>query len=625
MGYHAAPTYIRGGFVGVDVFFVISGYLITSVILHDRDAGSFSVLDFFGRRVRRLLPALAVVLMVAAALGWFYLLPHEFNALGKHILAGAGYFANFALRREAGYFDAAADEKPLLHLWSLAVEEQFYLVWPLLFLLFADRRALAAVIGLLIGASFAWALFTVGNNQAAAFYLPQYRIWELGAGSLLAVIGSRLPIARPRVADGLSLAGLFLIIGAAGVLQAGAGYPGYFALAPVGGAVATIAAGPQACVNRFLLSHRVAVFIGLISYPLYLWHWPLLSFAHILGVDNRPELIAALLLLAFVLAHATYLYVEQPIRRRPGALIPVGLMSATAVVGVMGALQHHGYVWSRLSAPMYRDISASTSDWGFPGDLVRDRSAVGLKVYRSGRGSNAVLFIGDSHAEQYWPRVARWLDNGARRPIAIATWGGCPPIPGMSAPGRQRECSTFTDAALRLAKHRDVATVVFVGAWLLYFDHPGYEVAGVGSTLSGAPGRGEALRRLAAVLSELKGAGKSVWLVAGSPVGLAPTAGIERSLVGRVPVPALDADRVKWSALQSALQAVAQRSGASFIDPLQWLCRNGVCPGRTVDGRPIYMDDSHLRASFVRDHAGFIDQVLEETVTGSLPAAPGHP
>ena len=182
VGYHAAPGVIKGGYVGVDVFFVISGFLISSIILSEREAGSFSLVGFYGRRIRRLFPALALVLAATWLLGWFYLLPHEFRALGKHMAAGAAYFINFTLKRESGYFDVAADDKPLLHLWSLSVEEQFYIFWPLLLLLIRGRRSLIAVIAALAIASFVGGLHALGKNQASAFYLPHWRVWELAVG-----------------------------------------------------------------------------------------------------------------------------------------------------------------------------------------------------------------------------------------------------------------------------------------------------------------------------------------------------------------------------------------------------------------------------------------------------------
>ena len=175
VAYHAMPEVVRGGFIGVDVFFVISGFLISTIIMRAKDEGRFSLLDFYARRIKRLFPALTVVLAATALLGWFYLLPHEFRALGKHLTAGAGYFINFTLKKEAGYFDVSAAEKPLLHLWSLAVEEQFYIVWPVLLLLVAGRRRTLAVLAAITIASLASNLVAINKNAAGAFYLPQNR------------------------------------------------------------------------------------------------------------------------------------------------------------------------------------------------------------------------------------------------------------------------------------------------------------------------------------------------------------------------------------------------------------------------------------------------------------------
>ena len=189
VGFHASPGVVKGGLVGVDIFFVISGFLICSIIFGGLDQGTFSITKFYSRRVRRIFPALIVVLVACYAFGWFVLFPDEFRQLGKHIAAGAAFISNIALWREAGYFDNAAGVKPLLHLWSLGIEEQFYILWPLL-LLFISRRG----IGLLsftvffVVISFAINVLTINTDMVATFYLPLTRMWELLVGSVIAYV-----------------------------------------------------------------------------------------------------------------------------------------------------------------------------------------------------------------------------------------------------------------------------------------------------------------------------------------------------------------------------------------------------------------------------------------------------
>ncbi|TDR89101.1 acyltransferase family protein [Enterovirga rhinocerotis] len=327
--FHFFGKPLRGGFVGVDVFFVISGYLITRIILGDLAAGSFTYRDFYGRRIRRILPALLVILAATAAAGWVLLRADEFAALGRHIAASALFVSNFLLWTEAGYFDAAAHTKPLLHLWSLAVEEQFYIVWPVI-LAAAWRwggNHRLAIVAAIAAASFVACLVVTPLAPTTAFYWPMTRLWELALGGLLAhsvAIREGRPIewrGRPPLSpDLLAAIGLGLIVIALVQFRPSSPFPGWRALLPAAGTACLIAAGPQTLINRFVLSNRLAVGIGLISYPLYLWHWPLISFAHVLAGYDESGTIAAgirwsLLAASIALAWATYRFVERPIRR----------------------------------------------------------------------------------------------------------------------------------------------------------------------------------------------------------------------------------------------------------------------------------------------------------------------
>jgi len=288
IGFHAFPNYLQGGFVGVDVFFVISGYLITGIILDAVDQGRFTFTDFYIRRIRRIFPALALVLLACLLAGWLMLLPADFAQLGKHVFGGSSFISNLLFYFEADYFDSDAGYKPLLHLWSLGVEEQYYLFWPVLIFLCRGHRTHAmrmiAGIGL---ASFVLNILLVSNSPEAAFYLPVTRFWELMLGSALAVMKRD---ANPNNdADSLpqiyrtliSLAGVVAVGSSMVLLDSSKPFPGWWALLVAGGTTAILWAGPTAWINRRVLSLRPMVLIGLISYPLYLWHWPLLSFSWI--------------------------------------------------------------------------------------------------------------------------------------------------------------------------------------------------------------------------------------------------------------------------------------------------------------------------------------------------------
>ncbi len=323
VAFHAFPGWIRGGFIGVDVFFVISGFLISTIIFESLDRDAFSFREFYARRIKRIFPALLCVLITSFAFGWFALLAEEYKQLGKHIAAGAGFVSNFALWSEAGYFDVAADVKPLLHLWSLGIEEQFYIVWPLV-LWFSWRRKfnLFGLVALIAVVSFCLNIYEVNKDPVAAFYSPQTRFWELLCGSMLAWfalykkeffsrIGLRLDgllcsvICRERFGnDGktlsnvLSVTGFLLVFIGFWCISKSVGFPGKWALLPVSGAVLIIASGSGAFLNRWVLSNKIAVWFGLISFPLYLWHWPILSFLRIVesGTPSPEARIAAVFL-----------------------------------------------------------------------------------------------------------------------------------------------------------------------------------------------------------------------------------------------------------------------------------------------------------------------------------------
>ncbi|MEH2487067.1 peptidoglycan/LPS O-acetylase OafA/YrhL [Bradyrhizobium sp. AZCC 2230] len=267
--YHAFPRAMSGAFIGVDVFFVISGYLITGIVLSGINSSSFSIREFYARRARRILPALATVLLAALAIGWVAMLPLPFHNLGLHAIAGALFFPNLLLLNEVGYFDAAAETKPLLHLWSLGVEEQFYLLWPLL-LLGLKKIPKWSTVGLIFVAivSFLYCCYATRYHPATAFYSPISRQWELA-------IGGFFPATKR--SDFMSLAGIVLIVAGGLFLKRSNVFPGPAALIPVTGTALVIIFGSRILRQKWIVS------IGLISYPLYLWHWPLLTFAALAG------------------------------------------------------------------------------------------------------------------------------------------------------------------------------------------------------------------------------------------------------------------------------------------------------------------------------------------------------
>ena len=408
--FHAYPTVLPGGFVGVDVFFVISGYLISGIVFRQLRTGSFSLVTFYANRIRRIFPALLAVLTASAVAGWYLLLPQEYRLLGKHIASGAGFVQNIVLQREAGYFDIASDLKPLLHLWSLAIEEQFYMLYPLLMLLAwrAGAKALGVLLLVAAFASFVLNLVGVRHDLVFTFFWPHTRVWELlfGAGLAYAQVFYQHSVST-RTANALSLLGLASIGTAAFVLSKTHHFPGAWALMPVLGAAAILLAGPQAWVNARLLSHRAMVAIGLISYPFYLWHWPLLSFTAIVhGETASPWARSAAVAISFGLAWLTYRYLEQPLRFGPRkAAATTGLVVALAVVGAAGyAIHATGGVEHRF--PLTRQHATYDKwTWGRnPECAARYPHLASIPYCLLGPDALArVALIGDSHANHYYP------------------------------------------------------------------------------------------------------------------------------------------------------------------------------------------------------------------------------
>ena len=346
--FHAFPSLLQGGFIGVDIFFVISGYLISKHIWDDLRTESFSIKKFYARRVRRIFPALAVVFLACLLLGWVILTPGEYESLGRHIFAGSLFLSNFLFWKESGYFDSAADTKPLLHLWSLGIEEQFYIVWPLFLAIFwrFNKYLRWGLLGV-IGISLAYSLVIVRRDVVADFYSPFTRFWELALGAFVAyVTAQKLTVSAPNRSI-ISWFGLGLIVTATIIIKNSDPFPGALALLPTVGAALLICAGEAAWVNRHLLSNRLLVWVGLISYPLYLWHWPLLSFARIIesgtpSVEVRMVMVAA----GFILAWPTYKLIERPVRARSKSSIVVWILClAVFSLGIAGFIvkSAHGY------------------------------------------------------------------------------------------------------------------------------------------------------------------------------------------------------------------------------------------------------------------------------------------
>jgi len=500
--FHADRAILPGGFAGVDVFFVISGFLISRIILSECAAGRFSLAMFYAKRARRILPALLVVVAAVWIVGWFRAAPTQFRDIGGGMLGNSYFTVNFWLLRLAGvggYFGTDSATKPLLHLWSLSIEEQFYLVWSVLTAALhrlAPRLLPFAILAIFV-ASFAYCVFLTPVDPIGAFYLPWARAWELALGALLAYREVFLPAPRPsrlRADVGAGL-GVALIVTAYFVLSEALPFPGWRAAIPTLGC-ALVIASPGSRIGAIALGNRGAGFFGLISYPLYLWHWPLFAFAHAWpGVIPTRAVLFALAAAAVALADLTYRFVERPaaalFRRRPYALA-IGLVAALAATGVVGRLTYDSKGFPGRFPPLVTRVfnfSANGADGdplmscfyqrddrAYPLDEERRRAAAFFEAHRCGVPRDpsrpTILVVGDSHAAHLFSGLTRTYGDRANVVALAAVF--CVPLVehvdmDQGVAGTPRCRAINDDVFSRIRRIRP--DVLVVGGYFSQYDH----------------------------------------------------------------------------------------------------------------------------------------------------------
>lgn len=624
--FHAFPSLLRGGFIGVDVFFVISGFLISTILFKSLATGQFTFREFYERRIRRIFPALTLVLLSTIVAGWIILFPDEYAQLGKHTLGGAAFVSNFVLWDESGYFDNASNTKPLLHLWSLGIEEQFYLLFPILLWLGHRFKWNLLLLTLGLGSVSLAINFYLGKTYSSAdFYSPASRFWELMSGAILAYASilaapntqAPLKILSPKIANTLSIFGLVLLIVGLLTIKKQDAFPYWRALIPVIGSVCLIGAGTNTWVNKQILSNRILVWFGLISFPLYLWHWPILVFLRILKGESAPaEYSIAAIFVAIILAWFTYKLIEMPLRfGKHGALKSTFLLLAISGIGACGYfINQRGGLPDRTVAKINYTLSSGQDggDMGFTTQTFSPDQATDFrKVLGSSRKDtreNPVnILIGDSKAEVLFDGVVRTSQPGARW-LMIAgngTNGSFAPIisdnPAYAWNQESAQKTLELIDALPMIK-----TVAIASATRVIFKLK------TEYTIQDLPESSlyyEALNGMSTFISELTKRNKKVVLVIDNPTLPDPRDCLERvsssqvlnNLLKLKPNPECQFNLNKHLLLSSLYRQLIEEIAAKYpthvqvLDTVPLLCNEqaGVCPPR-IGNRALYGITDHV-------------------------------
>jgi peptidoglycan/LPS O-acetylase OafA/YrhL len=643
--FHAGKNILPGGFVGVDIFFVISGYLISRILLAEMRDSDFNLYDFYAKRIKRIFPALIIVLLSVWASAWLLFDPQQFLELGRHQLDGSFFILNFRLMHESNYFDIDSQAKPLLHLWSLSIEEQFYIVWPILLLAIfrMQRKAVAPAIALVFGASLISSLALTPHAATMAFYLPLSRAWELALGSALAyreLFWTDLAAARgPKdpLRNFAVIAGVALMIAAMFLLDEGQPFPGWRALTPTLGC-AMVIANPGAAWSDRLLGHRLTQKIGDISYPLYLWHWPLLSFAATRFPGGAsPPFILLLMVLAIFLAWLTHVLVEinvaELFKRHENAVVAALALSLVGVA-FMGR-------WATLARGFpgrYPPEIARLFDFAYdpasrharPGKVCFDdlsdvppfkdydeKTVVADGLQRQCFGvadSNkpTVVIMGDSHAGHLSNGIADEFESTVNIVEIDASY--CAPLVEHVLEGNgkagTRRCEIINKVRFDLLKKLKPDLLIVGSYFWQYLSDPAWRYPGYES-------------ELVAGAASLRAAGVRNILVVGEVPLWMPTlpALIAREAMAHKPIELYSADGLRPESLfvDQRLRALPWPQGVAYVSLVDALCGENGCLRRVGNRLPddlISIDYGHFsyRGSLYIGHnilAGPIRAILE--------------
>ncbi len=599
--YHADILGVTAGYVGVDIFFVISGFLISWNLLADVSRGRFSILDFYEKRARRILPALIVMLAAVIATAWYFLTPADYKRLLQSAGATALFSSNIYFWQQAGgYFAPAATEQPLLHTWSLGIEEQFYILFPLLIWAirrFAPGRTFQVIAVCALG-SFVLAAVGAFERPAATFYLLPTRAWELFAGSLLA-IRKPAPPGGKHSATWLPFLAAALLLGPLWLYPRGIAFPGLAALPPVLGAVLVIWLGPGGFASR-ALSWRPLRFVGRVSYSFYLWHFPLLALAAYISIGARQPLLQfGATGLAFVIATLSTFWLEEPMRRRSvrvrsSAVVTGGVAALLVTTCLSLALSTTAGLRGIYGRSMYLPPLPPRAGWcmSTAGTAWADpRCRVGPP------GPPVFLLWGDSHALA----AQAVFDSSAREAKVTGTLlgaFGCPPY-ASHAESVNPDCASFVEQGFRqFSPNRSIHTVIIVSYWAENFENSRLgDIVKLGAPPAAASGRGYEIAALNGAIHRFEALGWSVVLVGPIPEGEGDVPRMvylrSRGLIGGQSIDATPEALARMGRARDDLVEAARGTHAQLVYPAALVCHGQICPLER-GGVPLLNDDNHL-------------------------------
>ena len=645
--FHYKVDFVPGGFVGVDVFFVISGYLMTSIIMGRLAKDRFSVWEFYYDRAKRIVPGLLGLCFCLLAAGYLLLEPTTYHYLGSTSISALLFFSNFRFWEATGYFDQDSNTKWLLHTWSLSVEWQFYLIYPIILMLLhrfeRTRRFIVPILWSMAALSVLLCIWSTKLYPASAFYLLPQRAWEMLAGGIVALQfkNSEQRYSWPLLASGLAFIGLSLVY-----FDKNMAWPSYSALLPVVGTCLVIAANRA---NGYAFRNAIVQTVGKWSYSIYLWHWPVAVAAIYFDFTTTTpqKIICEILILAAIITTGGLLLAlakrisNTPFgqEKRPRLVLGGAALALTVGLAVVVTV-NDGFANRRpdglREVETYRKVIA---DWDYPADCNGMDDAGNLRPCQLGSPKNpGVLFIGDSFAMQYFSRFAEYAKTHPENAFTFLASSSCPPVTGIQIIVDRFHCNGFVDKVLRFAETRNFKRIVLASIWNGYFIPQNSAVCfpnGNTCALNEDPSwyfhhLDEAFGTLRTRLLEFKNRGVEIVFVSATPHGGwdVPLELLKRQFWG------VDATDIKFinrddleqgfQPVKSRLKTLASSLGAKFVDPLDFLCDGHRCPTFDEDGVPYFRDRGHLRAGAVRTtRFRFLDDAagINEQFSANLPSS----